>query len=80
MFTVTGSLDIAHRPAVREGMVAITDLAWFGVGGISGAIFGPGSIGNAHGNDESIAIPEVTEGRAAFAVATCLWYGLADGA
>lgn len=72
--------SITGKPAVRDGMVAVTDLAWFGGAGIPGAIFGPGGIGNAHGNDEYIAIADVTEGMAAFALAMCLWCGVDDGA
>jgi acetylornithine deacetylase/succinyl-diaminopimelate desuccinylase family protein len=67
---------VTGKPAVQEGMVAVTDLAWFGGAGIPGAIFGPGGIGNAHGNDEFIKIADITEGVAAFALAMCLWCGI----
>lgn len=67
------------RPSVQEGMVAVTDLAWLAGAGIPGAIFGPGSVGNAHGDDEHIAIADVTQGVHALALAICGWCGVADG-
>src|SRR4051812_390384 len=66
-------------PAVMEGMVAVTDLAWLGGAGIPGAIFGPGSLaGNAHGDNEFIAIEELTQGTYALALAVAGWCGVAD--
>ena len=59
-------------------MTAVTDLAWLGGAGIPGAIFGPGSLGNAHGVDEFIAIADLTEGVFALALAMCAWCGVAD--
>jgi acetylornithine deacetylase len=68
--TVTGA------PAVQTGMTAVTDLAWLAGAGIPGVIFGPGSVGNAHGDDEFIVISEVTEGVVALALAICAWCGI----
>ncbi|MEA2597164.1 MAG: acetylornithine deacetylase [Thermomicrobiales bacterium] len=68
--TATGS------PAVQTGMIAVTDLAWLAGAGISGVVFGPGSAGNAHGNDEHIAIADVTDGVFALALAICAWCGV----
>jgi acetylornithine deacetylase/succinyl-diaminopimelate desuccinylase family protein len=65
------------RPARQEGMVAVTDLAWLAGAGIPGAIFGPGAIGNAHREDEQIAIADVTEGVFVLALAICGWCGVA---
>jgi acetylornithine deacetylase/succinyl-diaminopimelate desuccinylase-like protein len=57
-------------------MVAVTDLAWLGGAGIPGAIFGPGSLsGNAHGDDEYIAIADLTQGTLALALAIAGWCG-----
>jgi len=70
--TVTGA------PPVFTGMTAVTDLAWLGGAGIPGAIFGPGSLGNAHGVDEFIAIADLTQGVFALALAICTWCGVAD--
>ena len=68
-------------PAVIEGMVAVTDLAWLGGAGIPGAIFGPGSLaGNAHGDNEFIAIEELTQGTFALALAIAGWCGVAADA
>ena len=65
------------KPAAMEGMVAVTDLAWLAAAGIPGAIFGPGTVaGNAHGDDENIAISDLTEGVVALALAICGWCGL----
>lgn len=64
------------KPAVQEGMVAVTDLAWLAGAGIPGAIFGPGAIGNAHGDDEYIGIAEVTQGVFALALVICGWCGV----
>ena len=66
------------QPAVQDGMVAVTDLAWLAGAGIPGAIFGPGGIGNAHGDDEHIAVADVTQGVFALAVAICEWCGVID--
>jgi acetylornithine deacetylase/succinyl-diaminopimelate desuccinylase family protein len=64
-------------PAVTEGMVAVTDLAWLASAGIPGAIFGPGSIAwNAHGDDEYIVIEDLTKGVIALALAICGWCGV----
>jgi acetylornithine deacetylase len=64
-------------PAVLEGMVAVTDLAWLGGAGIPGAIFGPGSLaGNAHGDDENIAVADLTRGTFALALAIAGWCGV----
>ena len=64
-------------PAVVEGMVAVTDLAWLASAEIPGAIFGPGSLsGNAHGDDEHIAIADLTKGVFALALAICGWCGV----
>lgn len=68
--TVTGA------PAVQTGMTAVTDLAWLAGAGIPGVIFGPGSVGNAHGDDEFIIISEVTDGVLALALAICAWCGI----
>jgi acetylornithine deacetylase/succinyl-diaminopimelate desuccinylase family protein len=65
------------KPAIHEGMTAVTDLAWLAGAGIPGAIFGPGAIGNAHGVDELIVIEELTEGVFALALAICEWCGVA---
>lgn len=69
--TVTG------KPAIEEGMTAVTDLAWLAGAGIPGVIFGPGGIGGAHGDDEFIGIDELTEGVFALALAICDWCGIA---
>jgi acetylornithine deacetylase/succinyl-diaminopimelate desuccinylase-like protein len=70
--TVTG------KPAVFDGMTAVTDLAWLAGAGIQGAIFGPGSIGNAHGDDEFILLDELTEGVFALALAVAEWCGVTE--
>lgn len=66
------------RPAIHEGFVAVTDLAWLAGVGIPGVIFGPGSAGNAHGVDEHIAVADVTEGIFALALAVCGWCGVEE--
>jgi acetylornithine deacetylase len=64
--------------AVVEGMEAVTDLAWLAGAGIPGAIFGPGKlVGNAHGDNEHIAIADLTKGVVAIALAVCGWCGVA---
>jgi acetylornithine deacetylase len=68
--TVTGD------PAVQTGMTAVTDLAWLAGAGISGVIFGPGSVGQAHSDDEYISISELTKGVLALALAICVWCGV----
>jgi acetylornithine deacetylase len=68
---------VTGQPAVHEGMTAVTDLAWLAGGGISGVIFGPGSIGNAHGDDEWIGIDELADGVFALSIAICEWCGVA---
>lgn len=65
-----------EKPAMHEGMTAVTDLAWLAGAGIPGVIFGPGSIGNAHGDNEFISIDELTEGVYALALAICEWCGV----
>jgi acetylornithine deacetylase len=68
-------------PAKVDGMVAVTDLAWLASAGIPGVIFGPGSlVGNAHGDDENIAIADLTMGVRALALAICGWCGIANSA
>jgi acetylornithine deacetylase/succinyl-diaminopimelate desuccinylase-like protein len=69
--TVTG------RPSIHQGITGVTDLAWLAGAGVPGAIFGPGSMGNAHGDDEHIVIDELTAGVFAFALAICEWCGVA---
>jgi acetylornithine deacetylase/succinyl-diaminopimelate desuccinylase-like protein len=47
--------------------------------GTTGAIFGPGTVaGNAHGDDEHIAISDLTEGVVALALAICGWCGVVE--
>jgi acetylornithine deacetylase len=71
----------AGAPAVVHGMVAVTDLAWLASAGIAGAIFGPGVIaGNAHSDNEHIAIADLTKGVYALALAICGWCGVATRA
>jgi acetylornithine deacetylase/succinyl-diaminopimelate desuccinylase-like protein len=69
--TVTG------QPAVHQGITGVTDLAWLAGAGIPGAVFGPGSLGNAHGDNEFIRIDELTQGVFAMALAICEWCGIA---
>jgi acetylornithine deacetylase/succinyl-diaminopimelate desuccinylase family protein len=69
---------VTGKPAAQEGFVAVTDLAWLAGAGIPGVIFGPGSAGSAHGDDEHIAIGELTQGVVALAFAICGWCGVAD--
>jgi acetylornithine deacetylase len=65
-------------PAEIDGMEAVTDLAWLAGAGIPGAIFGPGKlVGNAHGDNEHIAIADLTKGVFALALAVCGWCGVA---
>lgn len=67
------------KTTATEGMVAVTDLAWLAAAGIPGAIFGPGTVaGNAHGDDEHIAISDLTEGVVALALAICGWCGVVE--
>ncbi|MGH2614735.1 MAG: ArgE/DapE family deacylase [Thermomicrobiales bacterium] len=69
------------EPAVMEGMVAVTDLAWLAGADIPGAIFGPGSLaGNAHGDDEHIAIADLTRGVLALALVIVGWCGVTTDA
>jgi acetylornithine deacetylase/succinyl-diaminopimelate desuccinylase family protein len=70
--TVTG------KPAVHQGITGVTDLAWLAGAGIPGAIFGPGSLGNAHGDNEFIGIADLTQGVFALALAICEWCGVAE--
>lgn len=65
------------KPAIHEGFVAVTDLAWLAGAGIPGAIFGPGSAGSAHADDEHVAIADLTQGTYPLALAICGWCGLA---
>lgn len=66
------------RPAVHQGITGVTDLAWLAGAGIAGAVFGPGSLGNAHGDDEFIGIADLTQGVFALALAICGWCGVAE--
>ena len=66
------------RPATYQGITGVTDLAWLAGAGIAGAVFGPGSLGNAHGDNEFIVIEELTEGVFALALAICAWCGVAE--
>ena len=59
----------------------MTDLAWLASAGIPGVIFGPGSLAwNAHGDDEYIAIADLTKGVIALALTICGWCGVAGDA
>jgi acetylornithine deacetylase/succinyl-diaminopimelate desuccinylase family protein len=66
------------QPAIHKGIIAVTDLAWLGGAGIPGAIFGPGALGNAHGDNEHIGIADLTQGVFALSLAICEWCGAAE--
>ncbi len=72
--------QVTGRPPVVEGFTAVSDLAWFGEAGIPGAIFGPGSIASAHGDNEFIEIAELSKGVFALAMTICEWCGIAEDA
>ncbi|TVP43747.1 MAG: M20 family peptidase [Gemmatimonadales bacterium] len=46
-------------PVRTEGMSAWVESAWFMEAGIPALCFGPGSIGDAHTSDESVAVDEI---------------------
>jgi len=66
------------QPAIHQGITGVTDLAWLAGAGISGAVFGPGALGNAHGDNEFMEIAELTQGVFALALAICEWCGVVE--
>lgn len=53
------ALEAAGRPATVQGMPFGTDASKLARAGIPSVVFGPGSIGDAHSADESVALADV---------------------
>lgn len=75
---VTTLVSILHRMGCVSqvaGFTAASDLAWYSMKGIPGAIFGPGDIAQAHGPDEFVPISDVVNATKAIALVILSWCG-----
>jgi acetylornithine deacetylase len=57
------------------GFNAAADLAWYAERGISGVIFGPGDLAQAHSPDEFIPVADMLNATKAIALALLAWCG-----
>jgi len=58
-----------------EAFTAASELAWYAEQGMQGAIFGPGSIAQAHGVDEFVEVDELTSACKTMALTIAEWCG-----
>ncbi|MGD9712298.1 MAG: M20 family metallopeptidase [Thermomicrobiales bacterium] len=66
--------SIGIEPRV-EAFTAASELAWYAQQGMSGTIFGPGSIAQAHSPDEFVTLSDLTQACTAMALTIADWSG-----
>lgn len=73
--TIASNLaSVGIEPRI-EAFTAASELAWYAEQGMSGSIFGPGSIAQAHGVDEFVTISDLTQACTVMALAIADWCG-----
>lgn len=60
------------------GFNAASDLAWYAEQGISGVIFGPGDLAQAHSPDEYVPVSDMLQATKAIALSLLAWCGYED--
>lgn len=76
--TLKASIEaVTGRPAVFQGYRAGTDMTFLSAVGIPTIIFGPGSIGKAHMNDEYVPLSEMEQAVSVYTQA--IWRLLGEG-
>jgi acetylornithine deacetylase/succinyl-diaminopimelate desuccinylase-like protein len=69
-------LDVTGQDARMEAFTAASELAWYAEQGISGTIFGPGRIAQAHSPNEYVEVDQLHTACACMALAATAWCGL----
>lgn len=75
---LSDALDVAGQTTTIEAFTAASELAWYAEQGISGAIFGPGRIAQAHSPNEYVEIEQLRTACTCMALAATAWCGLAQ--
>jgi acetylornithine deacetylase len=73
--SLMASLRVLGCTPEITGFNAASDLAWYAEQGISGVIFGPGDLAQAHSPDEFIPVSDMLNATKAIALALLAWCG-----
>jgi acetylornithine deacetylase len=73
--TLAGNLQNSGVEPRIEAFTAASELAWYAQQGMQGAIFGPGSIAQAHSPDEFVDIAQLTTASTVMALTIADWCG-----
>lgn len=71
--TVRDSLETLGLPAPVEAFTAASELAWYAEHGISGTIFGPGRIAQAHSPNEYVEVNQLIAACKTMALTMATW-------
>lgn len=74
---LAGALEVLGLPATVEAFTAASELAWYAEQGMSGTIFGPGRIAQAHSPNEYVEVAQLVGACKAMALAIADWAGTA---
>src|SRR4051812_6176391 len=73
---LSNALEVTGEAATIEAFTAASELAWYAEQGISGTIFGPGRIAQAHSPNEYVEVAQLRTACACMALAAAAWCGL----
>lgn len=73
--TVRRALETLGVPAPVEAFTAASELAWYAEQGMSGAIFGPGRIAQAHSPNEYVEVDQLLTACKTMALTIASWGG-----
>jgi acetylornithine deacetylase/succinyl-diaminopimelate desuccinylase family protein len=75
---LSDALEVTGQAARIEAFTAASELAWYAEQSISGTIFGPGRIAQAHSPNEYVEVNQLHTACACMALAATTWCGLAQ--
>jgi len=75
--TMAAALAETGRPATVEAFTAASELAWYAEQGMSGTIFGPGRIAQAHSPNEYVEVAQLLDACRVMALTAAAWCGVA---
>jgi acetylornithine deacetylase len=75
---LSDALEVTGQAARIEAFTAASELAWYAEQSISGTIFGPGRIAQAHSPNEYVEVNQLHTACACMALAATAWSGLAE--
>ncbi len=71
--TLSTNMRVVGTEPRIEAFTAASELAWYAQQGMSGTIFGPGSIAQAHSSDEFVEISDLTQASTIIALTIADW-------